>query len=757
MEAKKSELTALVKSYIKNWKLFVLSFVICVGVAGVYILVKNPEYRVAANILIKEDSKSGGMSGLASTMMKGMAFGDMLSVGGSAVDDELEVISSYSIIFQAVKELNLNVKYYEGLIKTKNYYKDAPLVVTSVEPMMADTFKRHVQFEIEVDKNQEVLVEAYYKRKKLAKVQSGFPVKVSTVYGDFTIGKTEFFEEGKKIDMSVYFTGYSGYTQGLMKKLDISIASKKANVINMLYEDEIPVRGIDLLNAIICKYNAYGIEEKNITAERTAAFLQQRIDLLDNNLKDIERTIESYKETNNLTDIESEARIILEKSNDFKEQLIKAETNFAVISMIEDFLKDPANRYAVVPMSLGIDEKSAIESLLSYNTLLMERLKLLRSTQPGNPMIETMNEQVDATRESVIVTIQSIKRGIEYARNDLRMQEETFMNRIKGMPKQEREYIEIKRQQEIKQALYLYLLQQQEENALKLAQSNPKAQIIDKAFMYNIPVKPMKKLIAVAALLFAVMLPVGYLSLRKRFNSKFDSKDSLDTLGVYVAQDLHSSDKKVLFTGKETFAEEDFRLLRSSVMLMLNNDFDGKSLLVTSINDGEGKSFVALNMALSVAKLGKNVLLVDADLRKDDGSLSSDSGLCNSSSAGLCDLVRGEKVLASVIRTSSYDSNLHFLSSGNIGEFAPETLLNKRFGHIMEECRKTYDFIIFDSAYLFDYSDTIALFNVVDSTLFVTRANYSDVKAFGYIETLVETNKIDKYLCVVNDVKKENR
>lgn len=757
MEAKKSELTALVKSYIKNWKLFVLSFVICVGVAGVYILVKNPEYRVAANILIKEDSKSGGMSGLASSMMKGMAFGDMLSVGGSAVDDELEVISSYSIIFQAVKELGLNVNYSEGLIKKKNYYKDAPILVSPVEPMMADTFRRHVRFEIEVNKNQEVEVEAFYKRDKLAKVKSGFPVKVSTMYGDFTIDKTQFFKEGKSLDMSVYFTGYSSFTQGLMKNLDISIASKKANVINLLYEDEIPGRGIDLLNTIVAKYNAYGIDEKNLTAERTAVFLQQRIDLLDKNLKDIEHTIESYKETNNLTDIESEARIILEKSNDFKEQLIKAETNFAVISMIEDFLKDPANKYAVVPMSLGIDEKSAVESLLAYNTLLMERLKLLRSTNPGNPMIETMNEQVDATRESVIVTIQSIKRGIEYARNDLKMQEETFMNRIKGMPKQEREYIEIKRQQEIKQALYLYLLQQQEENALKLAQSNPKAQIIDKAYMYNIPVKPMKKLVALAALLFAVMLPIAYLYVRKRFNSKFESKNSLDGLDVYVAQDLHSSDKKVLFNGKETQAEEDFRLLRSSVMLMLDNDFDGKSLLVSSINDGEGKSFVALNMALSVAKLGKKVLLVDADLRKAGGSLSSDSEFCSHSGAGICDVVKGSSSLASVIRTSSYDSNLDFLPSGSTCELAPETLLNKRFGQIIEECRKTYDFIIFDSAYLLDYSDTMALFNMVDSTLFVTRANYSDVHVFGYIETLVETNKIEKYLCVVNDVKKEKR
>ena len=217
-------------------------------------------------------------------------------------------------------------------------------------------------------------------------------------------------------------------------------------------------------------------------SERTAVFLQQRIDILEKDLTSIEKTVERYKEDNQLTDIESEAKIILDRSSDFKERLISAETQFSVISIIEDFLEAPENKYAVVPMSLGIEEESAVESLLAYNELLMERLKLLRSTKPGNPMIESMNEQVDATRQSVLMTIQSIKRGIEYARNDLRDQEKYFMDRIKGMPKQEREYIEIKRQQEIKQALYLYLLQQQEDNALKLAMENPKAQIIDNAY-----------------------------------------------------------------------------------------------------------------------------------------------------------------------------------------------------------------------------------------------------------------------------------
>lgn len=750
-----SEFVALVKVYIKKWKLFVLSFVVCLGLAGVYLTVKNPEFKSAANILIKEDSKSGGMSSLASSMMKGVAFGDMLSVGGSVVDDEIEVISSYSILYNTVKELGLNTIYEEGLIKKKRYYGNQPLSLLPVNKNMADTFKYHVKFKVDVDKNENVKVKAYYKRDKLAEVKSKFPVTIKTTFGDFVLDKTLNFEKNKDLSMKIMFNGYGGTTQSLKKNIDISQASKKANVINLSVDDELPSRGRDILNTIIKNYNDYGIAEKNITAERTAEFLQQRIDIMDADLKSVERAVEDYKESNNLTDIESEAKIILDKSSDFKEQLINAETQYTVISMIEDFLKDPKNRYAVVPMSLGIEEKSAVESLLSYNELLLERLKLLRSTNPGNPIIESMNEQVDATRQSVLVTIQSIKRGIEYARNDLRMQEETFMNRIKGMPKQEREYIEIKRQQEIKQALYIYLLQQQEENALKMAMANPKAQIIDNAFTYNIPVKPMKKLIVVAALLFSVLLPIIYIYLNKMFASRFESRKALQPIcSVLLEGDLHHSDRNILFSGNQNIVDEDMRNIRSCIFKMFEGNIDGKALLVSSINEGEGKTFVAKNLALSIAKLGKRVLLVDTDLRRSSGSLSDDSEVYHVSNKGLCDVVKNTSDLDSVIKPSILNDNLYILPSGDVKSDFAEVLMSKNFSEIISRAEKNYDFVVLDSVQLYDYSDSVALFNLADGVLFVTRSNYSNKQSIGYLESLIDSNKL-RYACIVNDVKSE--
>lgn len=749
---KQSGIVSLLIDYVKNWKLFAISLVVCVGLAGLYLIVKNPEFKVNANVLIKEDSKSGG---LAASMMKSMPFGDVLSVGGSVVDDEIEVISSYSILRGAVKELGLNVSCSKGFLKKKNYYKDSPLSITPKIADMADTLRYAIEMKISISKEGIAKVKAYSMDELVGEAKSAFPVNLTTVFGGFTIDTTSFYDASKSRKYELLYGGYGSATEALMRNVDISLASKKANVINLTMEDEIPERGKDILNSIISHYNSYGIEEKNLVSERTAVFLQQRIDILEKDLTSIEKTVERYKEDNQLTDIESEAKIILDRSSDFKERLISAETQFSVISIIEDFLEAPENKYAVVPMSLGIEEESAVESLLAYNELLMERLKLLRSTKPGNPMIESMNEQVDATRQSVLMTIQSIKRGIEYARDDLRDQEKYFMDRIKGMPKQEREYIEIKRQQEIKQALYLYLLQQQEDNALKLAMENPKAQIIDNAYVNSRPVKPMKLLVAAAALLFAVMLPVFYLYGRKMLARKFQNAHQLQsTTSMAVMAEIHSANAEMLFNGSDSEADEDVRTLRSIIFRALGNDVEHKAALVTSIKKGEGKTFVATNLALSMALLGKKVLLVDANLR--NSALSSMAALSEGKlDAGLAQAVLGERMTQGVIRQSSVNPNLYVLPAGLVESNASELLLNSNFSALLNELKSVYDFIVIDTADLYDYSDTMPLFALTELAVFVTRANFSDKGSLDYAETLVEQHVISNYIYVVNDVKPE--
>ena len=267
-------------------------------------------------------------------------------------------------------------------------------------------------------------------------------------------------------------------------------------------------RGKDFLNKIIALYNDRGIDQKNISAQRTASFLEDRIALNSKELSDVEHYIEKFKKENNITDIEVEAKILIEKNGDFKEKLIDSEIQYATVQLIEDFLKAPENRYAMAPLNLGITEKTAAEGLQQYNNFLLEREKLLQTTKGDNPAVLMLNKQIDLLRENVLETFKSIKAGFDVARNDLKKQEREFISRIGDMPTQERLYLDIKRQQVIKSELYLFLLQQKEENAMTIARSMPRAQIIDAAYSLLDPVKPNPLFVFSIALIIAFFIPV---------------------------------------------------------------------------------------------------------------------------------------------------------------------------------------------------------------------------------------------------------
>ena len=308
--------------------------------------------------------------------------------------------------------------------------------------------------------------------------------------------------------MKIVFSGYDVATESLMKDLLVSIKEKKANGINLSIEETNVRRGKALLNTIIRKYNEEGLKDKNISAERSSVFYDQRIAINERELDQIERRLEAYKIDNNLTDLETEAEILLTKNGDFKEKLIDSEIQFATVSLIEDFLKDPANKYALAPFNLGVTEKTASEGLQQYNDYLLARIRLLNTTTEDNPNVQLLNEQIEIMRNNVLETFKSIKAGFNFARQDLVKQEREFLTRIKKMPTQEREFLDIKRQQMIKSELYLYLLQQKEESALKLATTMDKAKIIDEAYSLSEPVKPNKLFIFSIALILSLAIPI---------------------------------------------------------------------------------------------------------------------------------------------------------------------------------------------------------------------------------------------------------
>ncbi|EOS19329.1 MULTISPECIES: GumC family protein [Parabacteroides] len=499
-----------IKEAFHYWKWFLISVVVCVTLSVLYVWITQPVYQVDANVLIKTESEKGGASAAMSSMLQGFSFGSSLGVGGASVDDELLLINSYTLLRQSVAELGLNTRYTSGGLFSKvDYFGDSPFTVTSKDSL-AETFTSQITFKLKVESNGSVKVKAKKGWSTIGEVTSAtFPTVLKTDgYGDFLIEKTSYFEKNPVKSMKIVFSGYDVATESLMKDLLVSIKEKKANGINLSIEETNVRRGKALLNTIIRKYNEEGLKDKNISAERSSVFYDQRIAINERELDQIERRLEAYKIDNNLTDLETEAEILLTKNGDFKEKLIDSEIQFATVSLIEDFLKDPANKYALAPFNLGVTEKTASEGLQQYNDYLLARIRLLNTTTEDNPNVQLLNEQIEIMRNNVLETFKSIKAGFNFARQDLVKQEREFLTRIKKMPTQEREFLDIKRQQMIKSELYLYLLQQKEESALKLATTMDKAKIIDEAYSLSEPVKPNKLFIFSIALILSLAIPI---------------------------------------------------------------------------------------------------------------------------------------------------------------------------------------------------------------------------------------------------------
>lgn len=510
--------------YIKYWPVVIGSMLLFCVLGFVYIRIVPPTLQVNANILIKEDEGISGTSAAASAAsaaMQSIAFGGSSAMGGTSVNDELFLLSSYSLFRELGQELGLNVQYREKKIPFDVDCYDATPVAVYTTTAVADTLHTVLKFELSMSKDGKCNVKAKNGWKTIGSVSAKeMPVKLATSLGTFYFDTTHYYTPGRELDMDIHYVGYDLCAELLQKQVLVDQLSKKANVISLTMEEVNVKRGKDILNTLISYYNKNGEVDKNKETMLMDNFLNERIMLMESELDSVERNIEIYKKENNLTDIETEAKIILEKSQDFKERLIEAESQYTVIELVEQFLTKEENRYSLVPLNIGLNDRTVLEGLQTYNQALLERIKLMMTTKPGNPAIELTNKQIDAMRANMLETVRSIKSGFSRARNELLKQEEYFLSRVNNMPTQEREFINIKRQQMIKQELFLFLLQKREENALTQALVKPKAKVVDFAYALSEPVSPKNAVVLMVAVLLSIIFSLIYIFLSEFMKKK---------------------------------------------------------------------------------------------------------------------------------------------------------------------------------------------------------------------------------------------
>ncbi len=748
------DIAAMWRKARKNWRLFAGSLFICIALVLCYLMMTKPVYQVSADVLINEETGDG--DGLASIMAQSFSLDAMFS--GGVVNDEMLIFSSHTLMRDVVKTLELNKTYKSksGFLKKKSYYKNSPLVVDIPESVL-DTLTKGVTVKIQVNKSGDrikVQLKQGLFTTLLEQEASSFPVTLD--YGPgVVIDTTSFYKRGEKLDFVAQIEGYESATEDMKERLYVGLADKKSNGIALAIEEANVQLGKDILNTLIACYDQDTEYKKNKKANNLLNFANARLAEVKQGLDEAERTLEEYKRENDLSDISSEAKIILEANQEYHKNLLEAETQYSIISMVDSFLNKPENKYSLVPITTGLPDRGAAEAINEYNKLLLERMRLLRSAKDSNLTLLSLTAQIDAMRENILNTVSKSKESLNIAREDLKRQEEAFQARLRGFPEQERAYLNLKRDQEIKSELYVFLMQRREESAMALSSTLPKCMVINSAYSSTKPVAPNALLLLLVALVAGLLLPVIYLYGKSVLSNKFNSKNALRRLTqLPVVGDIHhnaAGTSIVVSEGDTSAVAESFRLLRSNLQFALPNQGTGV-LMVTSAEEGAGKSFVAVNLATAMAMMGRRTVLVDLNFRKP--TLGSYIGI--SSTVGVADyLAIKADDEASLIHSTQLSSNLDVILAGKIKVNPSDLLLTDKLTQLIASLKAQYECVILDTASIERFADTFSLTRFTDATLFVCRANYTHQKCVRDVADFVAEGSLKNVLLVLNDTEEE--
>ena len=735
------DFNALIKTYLSKWYWFVISVIFCVGLGYLYTRKYQRPMAVRANVLIQQEV-SNPMA----------ALGGMGSLFGSKgfVEDEVFVIGSHSLFKNVAKELGINRLHYvrDGFLKSHLAFPEFPVDV--VAPAIADTLMSTIIFDVKINDKGRADIKAKVNRDVIAKVKDvALPTELHTIYGDFTVVTTPAYVKGEKLKTKIAFSGYDVAAEEMDKDVMAYRGSKKSNVISLGLNTPNAEYGVAILNKIIEKYNERGINEKNLQGEKTAAFLEDRIDLLSGELNESELAIQKYKEQNRIVDVAAEASYQSSKKGQMESAIFNIEKEIELLKLTREFLVDSINYNALIPTTVA---NGGVQSgINSYNTLVFKHLELSQNARSNSYALRQLTKQMDLLRNNILASSHKALENAELNLRQIKSEQNTIAGKLGNIPSQEREYINMKRQQEIKQEIYLFLLQKQEENAMVLANSIPKGQIIDEAFSLSEPLGVSKKIILVIAFILGLLLPPVVMYVRSLVRSKFDTKEDVQkhvSAPILGEMCIDRSGRSLVVSATDTSsATELFRLIRTNLQFMLGGEND-KVVLMTSTRSGEGKSFISLNLAATLSLLeGKRVLLVGMDIRNPQ--LANYLGI--NPPLGLTNYLSVSNVtLESIIVPMPGVADCDVIVAGPIPPNPAELLASKKVDELFAKLRTMYDYIIIDSAPVGMVSDTFSLDRVADATVYVTRVNYSTVSDLRYVENIYENNRLKKLSVVVN-------
>ena len=736
--------------YLIHWPWFVASVLFCVVCAFAYLKVATPVYNVSATVLIKDEDKGGGAT-MASELEK-MGLGGMMNTK-SNVDNEVEVLKSKSLALEVVEQLNLYVSYQnEDSWISKEMYRTSPVLV-SLTPQEADQLPKpmKVKMNLLAPGKMDVEIEVGEKKyqKHLDKLPAVFPTDEGTVAflanSDTLVGKW-----GEVQHVTATIAKPMSVAKGYSAALSIAPTSKTTSVVNISLQNSSTQRGKDFINKLIEVYNINTNNDKNEVAQKTAEFIDERIAIISKELGSTEQDLETFKRTAGITDLKSEAEIALTGNAEYEKRRVENQTQISLVKDLQRYLQ--GNEYEVLPSNVGLQDAALAAAIAKYNEMLMERNRLLRTSTENNPTIINLTSSIHAMRANVVASMDATLKGLQITKADLQREAKRFSQRISDAPTQERQFVSIARQQEIKAGLYLMLLQKREENAITLAATANNAKIIDAAIPDEAPVAPKKIIILLAALMLGAGIPVIVIYLISLTQVTIEGRadvEKLTTLPVIgdipVADGLKGSSIAV-FENQNNLMSETFRGIRTNLQFLLEEG--QKVIMVTSTVSGEGKSFVSANTAISLSLLGKKVVIVGLDIRKP--GLNKVFNLSTKEQGITQFLTNPKQNIMDLVQQSDINSNLFILPGGAVPPNPTELLARKGLEEAIEQLKQHFDYIVLDTAPVGMVTDTQLISRVADLTVYVCRADYTRKSEFSLVNELAATNKLPRISIAIN-------
>lgn len=752
LQEKDINIRELIKPYLDRWLWFVVGAFLALLGGYLFIKLSTPIYRTETTILVK-DAKNNKLPEGASGLF------DLSGIGGmnvNSIENEIEILKSKKLIEQVVKDLGLTAEVYqEAAFTKKELYKDTSPVIINVigEKEEASDEQKKLDILLEIKGNELILSSD----KMPDVIRTTYNKTISLPNANIIIQKNPTYK-GEKIEellLKVYNT--ERIVNYYREILSIAPKEKDATVIGITLDLPIKAKTQDFLNKLVVVYNQDAINDKNSESKKTKDFIDERIAIIAKELGDVENEKQSFKTENQITDIATETKINLETNAQARARQLEVDSQLELTSALMDYLSKQGD-YQILPNNIGLSDASAGNVINSYNQLIIERNRLLENSTAQNPVVIDITKKINSMRFSVMETLSKNRTGLQLERNKYLEEQGKLMSRISKVPTQEKLFRSIERQQQIKENLYLLLLQKREETQLSLAVTAPKAKIVDYAHSTEKPVAPKKLIIMLAALLVGIVLPFGVIYIKELLDNKIKTKHDIERLSqtVVLAElpKIRKGESDIVGRNDLSPMAEAFRILITNMNFMIPKKEKGKVVFVTSTIKGEGKTFASVNLALTLANPNRKVIIIGSDIRNPQLQRYDKNSRIY---MGLTEFLYDENItLDKVIHQSNMNPHLDVIYSGAIPPNPTELLTNGRYQVLLETLKPLYDYIIVDTAPLMLVTDTFLFADLADTTLYVTRSNYTEEKLIDFANKNIKANKIKNVGFVLNDVSKSN-